>query len=214
MELPECVLRQESGRTAGCVDFKAPHAGEVRGPLEGHRIQRADVAVAPPSDDGEVGRYAIEILSRKEASLGPFRLVPIDSDDPAAVGGRSSCLAKSVDSLCEVALAIEPRPSTLPRGIGHVGVRVDETRHDDGATKADEGRAATPPPLPLRRRPDGQETVASNREGLCPRTIPSRGEDLAVDEDNVRVTWHLSARPGDPGGARSLHGASRLASRT
>ena len=214
MELSECVLRQESGRTAGCVDFKSPHAGEARGPLEGHRIQRADVAVDPPSDDGVVGRYAIEILSRQEASLGPFRLVPIDSDDPAAVGGRSRCLAESYDRILEVARAIEPRPSAFARGIGHVGVRVDETRHDDGATKVDEGRAATPPPLPLRRRPDGQETVAPNREGLRPRPISGRCEDLAVDEDNVRVARHLSARPANPGGARSLRGASRLVSRT
>src|SRR5881409_3977940 len=216
-----CAIRATAGRPrsipASPVSnrrWNSPNAGEARGPLEGHRIQRADVAVDPPSDDGVVGRYAIEILSRQEASLGPFRLVPIDSDDPAAVGGRSRCLAESDDCLFEVARAIEPRPSAFARGIGHVGVRVDETRKDHGPPKVDEPRAATAPPLRLRRRPDGQETVASNREGLCPRTIPSRGEDLAVDEDNVRVTRHLSARPGDPGGARSLRGASRLASRT
>jgi len=35
MELPECVFRQESGGTAGCVDLKSPRADQIGGPLEG-----------------------------------------------------------------------------------------------------------------------------------------------------------------------------------
>src|SRR3989442_14898359 len=89
MELPERVLRQESGGTAGRVDLKSPHAGEIRGPLEGPRIQRTDMAVDPAGDHGVVGRCTDEGPPREEPSLGAFRLVPNDSADPSAAGGRS-----------------------------------------------------------------------------------------------------------------------------
>src|SRR2546428_339371 len=131
-----------------------------------------------------------------------------------AGGGRTRGLAAPADRVFEAAGPIEPSPSAFAGGIGHVGRRVDETRKDDGAPKVDEGRAATAPSLRLRRRPDGQETVAPDREGLRPRPIPSACEDLAADEDHVRVAGHLRPRPANPGGARSLHGASRLAWRT
>src|SRR3989449_10144798 len=179
MEIPERVLRQESGGTAGCVALKAPHAREIRGPLEGPRIQRTDMAVDPAGDHGVVGRYAVEVLSREEPSLGPFRLVPIDSDDPAAAGGRSRRLSEPDDRVFEVAGPIEPSPYAFAGGIGHVGMRVDETREDDGTPKVVEGRAETAPSLRLRRRPDGQEEVAPDREGLCHRTCPSACADLA-----------------------------------
>src|SRR2546428_10802988 len=168
MELSKRVLRQESGGTARCVDFKSPRAREVCGSLERHRIQRADVAVDPPGDDGMFGRYAVEVLSGEKAPLGPLRLVPIDSDDPPATRGRSRRLSAPDDRVFEIAGAIESRPSRLARGIGHVGVRVDETRKDDGATQIDKDRAATAPPLRLSRRPDGQGTVAPYRKGLGP----------------------------------------------
>src|SRR2546425_5231204 len=90
-------------------------------------------------------------------------------------------------------------------------MRVDETRKDDGAPKVDEGRAATAPSLRLRRRPDGQETVAPDREGLRPRPIGRGGEDLAVDEEDGRRAGQLRARPVNSRGAQSPRGAPRLA---
>ena len=214
MELPERVLRQDDGWTAGGVDLEAPRASQIRRELEGLRIQRSEVAVDSARDDGVVGRGAIEVLPEEETPLRPLRLVPIDSDNPVAQRRRCRGLPETADGIGQVASRIEPRPSPLARGVGHVRVGVDETREDDGASEVHEGRVATAPSLRLRRRPDGHEAVPPNGEGLRPRSFARGREDLAVDEDDVRVAPHLSARPANPRGARSLRGASRLSSRT
>src|SRR3989442_13193545 len=71
MEIPERVLRQESGGTAGRVDLKSPHAGEIRGPRDGTRIQRTDMAVDPAEGHGVGGRDTVSGLPPDEPYRGP-----------------------------------------------------------------------------------------------------------------------------------------------
>ena len=84
MELGKCVLRQDARRPARRVDVEAPDTDEIRRSFEGRRVQRADVAVDSARDDCVVGRDPVEVVPVEESTLRPFRLVPVDPDDPSA----------------------------------------------------------------------------------------------------------------------------------
>ena len=214
MERFECIFLEDACGPARPVDVESARPDEVRREFERFRIQGADVAVDPPRDDEVVGRNTIEVLPRQESPLGPFRFIPVDPKDPTAARRRSRGLAQSGDRILDGPGAGEPNPSAFARGIGHVGVGVDESRDDDSAVQVDAFRGAAHAPLYLRIRPDRDEPIFSHRKGLGPRPVGDRGEDLAVDEDDVCVAGHLSARPSGLAPGRSPPGGSRRASRT
>src|SRR5437867_6112237 len=214
MELRERVLLQDAGRSAGRVDLEPPRARGIGRGLERPRIERSHMAVDPARDDSVVRRGAVEVLTREESPLGPFRLVPIDPDDPATARRRGRDPTEALDGVRQVPSPIEPRPPALPRRLRHVCMRVDEARDHGASAEIDDSRATAAPAFRLGVRADGDQTVPPDGEGARPGPLGPRREDPPAYQDDVRVARHVTARPAGPGPARPPPGASRPSSRT
>src|SRR5207247_7811991 len=88
------------------------------------------------------------------APVGPLRFIPIDADDPFARG----CVSRDLSEACQGVLhgpgPGEAGPSDLSRTVGHMGMRVDETRNHDTTMEIDATRLLAGTLCRLGRGPD------------------------------------------------------------
>src|SRR5207247_3184605 len=141
---------------------------EIPRGLERDGIQGPHVTVNSTCDDRAILRNPIQILPRGIPPLRPLRFVPIDADDPRPAGRASHGLPKPGDRLGHGAGSVEPRPSQLPRTVGHVGMGIDESRYDNPSLKVEPTGAAVRGTTHLALRADGDDPAIPNCEGLRP----------------------------------------------
>src|SRR6267143_892895 len=192
VELREGFLLQDARRTAGTVDLESSKADEVRCALLGHRVQGPDLAVDPPGHDRMRLRDAVEILAGQVAPLRPFRLVPVDADDPLLGGDPSRGLAESIEGRLEGSRPVEPGPSEFAGAVREVGVGIDESGDDDPALKVDAPRGPVGRPRCLALGAHRDDAMIADRKRLRPGAVPSRGEDFPADEEEVRPAGHYA----------------------
>src|SRR5205807_8820039 len=78
-------------------------------------------------------------------------------------------------------------PSDLSRAVGHMGMRVDETRNHDTTMEIDATRPPARPSFHLGLGPDGDEAIVEDRHAMCPRPNARGGEASRADEREVRL---------------------------
>ena len=65
-------------------------------------------------------------------------------------------------------------------------MRVVEPRNDEAAADINDASSRAGEPTDVCRRSHGDDSLASNSDGLCPQTRGVAREDLAADQDEIR----------------------------
>src|SRR5215210_6666643 len=203
-----CRLLEHPGRLAGFVALYLAALGVRRlardaEQLQRPRVNRGDVPAGAARDHRVIGGDPVEVLLRWVASLGELLVVVAPAPDPLALRCYGCPLREPFHHLLDApdaVLAVDPEPVRPVQQ--HVQVRVYKAGQQGVPVQVHHPRPWATQVQNLLRRPDRQDLLPLDGDGLRDLVIRVDGDDLAVHENVVRV--HYSTSPFDAPLARKL----------
>ena len=202
------AIEEHAGRLARAVDEHLGVVGSCRRTRDACLLHRHGVgdrrerAMAPPAPrradvDGMVGRYSIEVLPGREATLGQL-LGPVDvvgrrrphrhGDDPLSLRRPRDGLPNPLHDLGHRRAALErdatSRLQSLPV---HVRMPVEEAGRHDLAGRIQDPGLRSAPTHDVCIGADGAYLSVSDREGLGDGRAGVEGDDLRATHDQIRL---------------------------